>query len=584
MKKAASIEPLSDPAPPAEGAADDALTAALGDALLERYPGAVVVVDWEARPVVMNRAGRALAEMLRQRRSIDLVSLVGKAISSSASQEGLVELDAGEAAISIACSIVPLSDPDGQERRAVLIGRDISLQENLRRTLVESRKRYKDLVECSADFGWETDAEGSFNFVSPQGALGFRASELIGRRPRALLTHESVVPDPLPFEARRPNDDVELWLARADGEAACVLVSSVPRLDDTGDWLGARGVCRDITEERKSEQSLAKALNRERLLAEIVHAIRSEVSTVELLDTAARVTAEGVGAQWCWIYRQQGEDALLRVSSYSSRLEGPDVDDVDRLAADVLKRQAGFHAPLGNTTALILPTSYRDQRNGVIVVARDGVEAQWLGEDHSLLAGIADQLGIAIEQITAQEALLELSRTDDLTGLPNRRAFLEEIAIRIERSGSSGRSAAMFYLDMDNFKLVNDIHGHKQGDSALSLLASELRKKTRATDPIARLGGDEFAVWFDGVDLDTARRKAERMLDINDSLAVFSGDEANPLSISIGVAVFDPESGESVDELIGRADQAMYQIKHNGKRGYIFAEPVEQIGKLEGQA
>ena len=220
----------------------------------------------------------------------------------------------------------------------------------------------------------------------------------------------------------------------------------------------------------------------------------------------------------------------------------------------------------------------------MIVVARDGVEAQWLGEDHSLLAGIADQLGIAIEQITAQEALLELSRTDDLTGLLNRRAFLEEIAIRIERSGSSGRSAAMFYLDMDNFKLVNDIHGHKQGDSALSLLASELRKKTRATDPIARLGGDEFAVWFDGVDLDTARRKAERMLDINDSLAVFSGDEANPLSISIGVAVFDPESGESVDELIGRADEAMYQIKHNGKRGYIFAEPVEQIGKLEGQA
>ncbi len=584
MKNTAPLDTLSDPLPPAEAAADEALTSALGDALLERYPGAVVIVDWEARPVAMNQAGRALAELLRQRRSVDLVSLVGKAISSSSSQEGLVELDRGEAASSVAFSIVPLSDPSGSERRAVLIGRDISLQENLRRALVESRKRYKDLAECSADFGWETDAEGSFNFVSPQGALGYQAAELIGRRPSDLLTPESVIPDPLPFEARQPSNDVELWLSRADGEAACVLVSSVPRLDEAGEWLGVRGVCRDVTEERKSEQSLAKALNRERLLAEIVHAIRSEVSADELLETAARVTAEGVGAQWCWIYRQQDEDALLRVSSYSSRLEGPEVDDVDRLAADVLKRQAGFHAPLGNTTALILPTSYRDQRNGVIVVARDGVEARWMGEDHSLLAGIAGQLGIAIEQITAQEALLELSRTDDLTGLLNRRAFIDEIAVRVERAEQSGRSAAMFYLDMDNFKLVNDIHGHKQGDNALHLLANELRKKTRATDPIARLGGDEFAVWFDGVDLDTARRKAERMLEINDSLAVFSGDKENPLSISIGVAVFDPESAESVDELIGRADQAMYQIKHNGKRGYIVAGPAESTGKSEGEA
>lgn len=572
MKTAVHMEEVLGNMPDDHSPAQALFFETVGEALFAGYPGAVVVVDRDGRPVAVNKAGKGLAATLEERRSVDLTSLISKAMRTGVAEEGMLELGDADSANSVAFSAVPLRNGNSKDGRVVLIGRDISLQENLLRALVESRKRHKDLVECSSDFGWETDRDGVFAFVSPCGALGYEASELVGRTQRDLLAAEWPPPENLPFESAEAVEDVELWLTRGDVGQACVVVSAIPRLNDTGQWIGARGVCRDITKSRESEIKLTAALNRERLLADIVQAIRDEVNPGALLETAAEVTAKGVGAPWCWIYRTESEDNLLRASHYSGRFDRPLQDDFDRVAAEILNRETGFQAPVGDASCLIMPTSYRDRRNGIIVAARSLDDPPWTGEEHSLLSGVAGQLGIAIEQIPAQEALLKLSRTDDLTGLFNRRAFIEEIGNRLALSVRNGRSAAIFYIDLDNFKLVNDVHGHKQGDNALKLLAGELRKKTRATDPVARLRGDEFAVWFDGVDLATARKKAAGILEINGPLMVFSGAEDRPLSISIGVAVFQPDRRETVEELIMRADQAMYHIKHNGKGGYVVAD------------
>ncbi|MBM3518565.1 MAG: PAS domain S-box protein [Alphaproteobacteria bacterium] len=137
------------------------------------------------------------------------------------------------------------------------------MEHNLIEALIASRQLFKDIVACSADFAWETAADGRFSFVSPRGALGFSARELNQRRARRLLDPEHEPPDPLPFESRVALDQEELWVRRADGRAACLSVSCVPVYDAGGVWRGVRGLCRDVTAAREREAALARARNRE---------------------------------------------------------------------------------------------------------------------------------------------------------------------------------------------------------------------------------------------------------------------------------------------------------------------------------
>ncbi len=96
-----------------------------------------------------------------------------------------------------------------------------------------------------------------------------------------------------------------------------------------------------------------------------------------------------------------------------------------------------------------------------------------------------------------------------MTGLLNRRAFYEEeLPRRISRLERSGQTSAMFYVDMDNFKRVNDVHGHQAGDDAILYLRDMMLNFSRPGDLVARLGGDEFAMWLDGIDEETTKKRA----------------------------------------------------------------------------
>ena len=133
-------------------------------------------------------------------------------------------------------------------------------------------------------------------------------------------------------------------------------------------------------------------------------------------------------------------------------------------------------------------------------------------DDHRLmLTDVANQLGIANEQIANHERIVALSRTDSMTGLLNRRAFYEEeLPRRISRLERANQTASMFYVDMDNFKRVNDVHGHQAGDEAILFLRDMLINFSRPGDLIARLGGDEFAMWLDDKDGVSAPKKGGR--------------------------------------------------------------------------
>jgi diguanylate cyclase (GGDEF)-like protein len=159
-----------------------------------------------------------------------------------------------------------------------------------------------------------------------------------------------------------------------------------------------------------------------------------------------------------------------------------------------------------------------------------------------------------------------------MTGLLNRRAFFEEeISRRIPRLAHNKNTASLFYVDMDNFKLVNDAHGHQKGDEAIYFLRDMLLKYSRPGDVIARLGGDEFAMWLDRISPEVAEMRAQDLIESSRSLQKFSGNDQNPLSLSIGVAIYDATTDEQLEQLVARADAAIYEIKNKGKGRCIMA-------------
>ena len=461
---------------------------------------------------------------------------------------------------------VPL--PDGG---VLLLGRDATLERQLRQTLTESRQRYKDLVEASSDFAWETGADGRFVFVTPKGALGYVANALIGRNPRDLAIAEWG-DLPLPFDTRRPVDQTELWLKCADGTPACVVASAVPLFGPQGGWAGARGVCRDITEQVMRAAELARVRNREKLLAHIVHTLRDQVDAAKALTVAAAETARALGADGCRIYRAGETGVLQPASDFAAEIP-------DELAPDIFRPILDELAAIDETVALTLGpnrllaarTEHRQAVNGAVIVWRGDDSDPWDEEDRQLLSGVADHIGIAHAHLAYQERLRRLSERDGLTGLFNRRTFFERLEEALDRPETG--PSALLYVDLDNFKAVNDLHGHHEGDAVLKAIGTLLTTGVRPGDLPGRLGGDEFVLWLSRTDEERAAAVAERLLSGMEALRHLSASPEKPLGLSIGIAVHRPGT-ESVQELTDRADAAMYDAKKRGKGHYAVAPAV----------
>jgi diguanylate cyclase (GGDEF)-like protein/PAS domain S-box-containing protein len=158
--------------------------------------------------------------------------------------------------------------------------------------------------------------------------------------------------------------------------------------------------------------------------------------------------------------------------------------------------------------------------------------------------------------------------TDALTGLLNRRGFIEALQAAISRNQRTGRLSALLFLDLDGFKQINDKFGHDRGDEALRWVSGQLQTCLRPYDRLARIGGDEFTVIIEGVqDRDDIAAVAEKLVR-----QVSSDQDSYPLGASIGIACL-PESGSTVEEIMRAADSAMYEAKHRGKGQYRFHKP-----------
>jgi diguanylate cyclase (GGDEF)-like protein len=172
-------------------------------------------------------------------------------------------------------------------------------------------------------------------------------------------------------------------------------------------------------------------------------------------------------------------------------------------------------------------------------------------------------VALALGKIRSMNRELErLSRTDSLTGALNSRGFTEVAVKELSRSRRFGHPLALVYLDLDNFKQVNDTLGHSEGDRVLIDVAGTLKTSTRDTDAVGRLGGDEFAVLLTEIAPRQATEVVERLRET--LLHIFRQNDW-PVTISAGMVSFQDDFPESVDQMIQSADKLMYSAKEAGK-------------------
>jgi diguanylate cyclase (GGDEF)-like protein len=198
---------------------------------------------------------------------------------------------------------------------------------------------------------------------------------------------------------------------------------------------------------------------------------------------------------------------------------------------------------------------------------------------------------LALQKEAAEEARQKsdyLATHDALTGLPNRRLFIERLEQAVEGAKQAGGRTIVLFIDLDRFKLVNDSLGHERGDALLSEVSARLQQVVRRDDTAARLGGDEFAVVARVApddDPNTAHivgRRIHQALQISVELPEGAPEDSIQTGASIGVAVY-PDHGDSADALLAHADSLMYEAKKTGRNRVVMHDgPDHRVRRARG--
>jgi diguanylate cyclase (GGDEF)-like protein/PAS domain S-box-containing protein len=415
----------------------------------------------------------------------------------------------------------------------------------LRRTSTEARLRaaeakYRTLVEQLPLVTYidALTASATSLYASPQvePLLGYSVDEWLtdpeffpkllhpGDRDRILelVDHCNETADPFRAEYR---------LIARDGRTVWVQDESLVVIDEDGRPLFTQGYLLDITARKESEQRFA-----------VEHAVARAVAESTTLDEASAKIVRIVCDAFGW---EGGEVSLLdpeRKVLRSHRSEAVRTYAVPLILGSTVLGALEFHSP-------------------------------GLREPDADLAGtmgvIASQFAQFIERKRSEEALRHQALHDALTGLPNRTLFHDRVRKALDHARRGGQPLALLVMDLDSFKDVNDTRGHQCGDVLLQQVASRLLEGLRACDTVARLGGDEFGFLLTDVDSSGTAAIVERIQEtLADPFTV--QDRVHHVAASLGVALH-PEHGEDVDQLLRRADVAMYAAKRSGI-GYAFYE------------
>ena len=221
-----------------------------------------------------------------------------------------------------------------------------------------------------------------------------------------------------------------------------------------------------------------------------------------------------------------------------------------------------------------LPVILLTQLNSVDI-DRQGMHAgciEYLPKDEVTPASLERTIRYSINNHYILKHLYHLASHDELTGLPNRSFMVERLQHAVNLSFRRSDSSALLFIDIDDFKLINDTYGHSIGDQVIQQFADTLSQLTRCSDTPCRLGGDEFLLLLEGVEPGGAEQVAEKL--IKQPMLLPLNDKSIEFSCSIGIAYFgerDDAGHGSVDAIMKRADKALYQAKASHKDGYKVA-------------
>ena len=213
---------------------------------------------------------------------------------------------------------------------------------------------------------------------------------------------------------------------------------------------------------------------------------------------------------------------------------------------------------------------------GVINVTNKKKGKEFTDEDVEMLKAVADQAAVAVNK--AQ--LWDMAVTDSLTGLYVRRYFMVKLQEEIHRAERYGKRLTVIMADLDRFKKINDTYGHDAGDRALKTISKFLQKNIRDVDAIARYGGEEFVMLIPDADKEAAYCLAQRL---RAELAKVELEDLPPITISLGIATY-PSDSTDIEELIKKADAAMYEAKQKGRNRVVkYSKAIKLIRDKDPQ-
>ncbi|MBS1868288.1 MAG: diguanylate cyclase [Actinobacteria bacterium] len=320
------------------------------------------------------------------------------------------------------------------------------------------------------------------------------------------------------------------------------------------------------------------ALERERLresIQRIGATFAANLDRAALLEIGTRTIADAVQAQ-CG-------RAAVHAAADGALLEVARVGDLaaaqEAIATAETHLQAACGRPAtataGAVHALAVPLGAPDAPRGVVSVARP--HQPFADAERELVASLARQTGLSLENVDLHDQVARQAVTDELTGLSNHGRFQQVIAAEAAAARRFDHPLGLVMLDIDDFKRVNDTYGHQQGDLVLREVAAALRACSREVDEPARYGGEELAVALQQTDLDGAEAIAERVRMTVEALALPRLDGAGTLRVTVSCGVAASADGDPV-ALVAAADAALYGAKRSGKNRTVRAEPAVAAG------
>ncbi len=436
---------------------------------------------------------------------------------------------------------------------------DISKRKEMEENLRISEERYRNMVEQLEDSYHETDLSGYLTYVNAAECrnLGYSRDELIGMHISRFIDEEnakemfSVITDVI--NTGVPVRALELIITRKDGTKAYNETSVSLIRDSEGNPIGLRGIARDTTERKRLEEQLRQSEEKYRTILEEMEEWYFETDPAGIILFCNDIFANGIG---------YSHDELVS-ANFRDFIKREDIGTIDNMLHQVNKTgdpvknfPYEFIRPDGGKAFTELSIFPRRDSGGKVVGFRG------VGYDIT-------------ERKRAEERIQYLATHDTLTGLPNRLMFSQLLDHAIQAAQRYKRKLAVFFIDLDRFKIINDSLGHEAGDQLLQEIARRLKQSLRAVDVVARLGGDEFVILIEEFsDVSQIETVARNVLSTVIKPVSIMGQECR-VTASIGISTY-PTDGLDGQSLMKNADIAMYYAKEEGKNNYqLYSKDIK---------